>query len=52
MTAATAVPVLAWLDAARPILDTLADTQADAMEQASQWCAEDEADSDEEGRCK
>ncbi|HET8786087.1 MAG TPA: SIS domain-containing protein [Candidatus Limnocylindrales bacterium] len=40
MTAATAVPVLAWLDAARPILDTLADTQADAMERASQWSAD------------
>ena len=40
MTAATAVPVLAWLDEARPVLDTLADTQADAMEQASQWCAD------------
>jgi uncharacterized phosphosugar-binding protein len=40
MTAATAVPVLAWLDEARPVLDTIADTQAEAMEQASQWCAE------------
>ena len=40
MTAATAVPVLAWLDEARPVLDTLADTQADAMEQASRWCAD------------
>ena len=40
MTAATAVPVLAWLDEARPVLDTLADTQAGAMEQASQWCAD------------
>src|SRR3954449_11671804 len=40
MTAATAVPVLAWLDEARPLLDTLADTQADAMEQASEWCAD------------
>jgi uncharacterized phosphosugar-binding protein len=39
MTATTA-PVLAWLDAARGVLDRLAATQADAMEQASQWCAE------------
>ena len=40
MTAATAVPVLAWLDEARPLLDRLADSQADVMERASQWCAE------------
>jgi uncharacterized phosphosugar-binding protein len=40
MGAATAVPVLAWLDAARAVLDRLAETQADAMEQASRWCAE------------
>jgi uncharacterized phosphosugar-binding protein len=40
MGAATATPVLAWLDAARGVLDRLAETQADAMEQASQWCAE------------
>jgi uncharacterized phosphosugar-binding protein len=40
MGAATAAPVLAWLDAARLVLDRLADTQADAMEQASRWCAE------------
>jgi uncharacterized phosphosugar-binding protein len=40
MSAATAAPVLEWLDAAGAVLDRLADTQADAMEQASQWCAE------------
>ena len=40
MTAATAVPVLAWLDEARPLLDRLAETQADAMETASRWCAD------------
>ncbi len=40
MGAATAAPVLAWLDAARVVLDRLAGTQADAMERASQWCAE------------
>jgi uncharacterized phosphosugar-binding protein len=40
MGAATAAQVLAWLDAARLVLDRLADTQADAMEQASRWCAE------------
>ncbi len=33
-------PVLTWLEHARPILDQLAATQADAMETASQWCAE------------
>jgi uncharacterized phosphosugar-binding protein len=40
MGAATAVPVLAWLDAARGVLDRIGETQAGAMEQASQWCAE------------
>jgi uncharacterized phosphosugar-binding protein len=40
MGAATAVPVLAWLDAARGVLDRLGETQAEAMEHASQWCAE------------
>jgi len=40
MTAATEVPVLAWLEEARPVLDRLADTQADAMETTSQWCAD------------
>jgi uncharacterized phosphosugar-binding protein len=38
--AATAAPVLAWLDAAEGVLSRLAETQADAMEQASQWCAD------------
>ena len=40
MTAATAAPVLAWLEEARVVLDRLADTQADAMEMASRWCAD------------
>jgi uncharacterized phosphosugar-binding protein len=40
MGAATTVPVLAWLDAARGVLDRIAATQVEAMEQASQWCAE------------
>jgi uncharacterized phosphosugar-binding protein len=40
MTAATAAPVLAWLEEARVVLDRLADTQADAMETASRWCAD------------
>jgi len=33
-------PVLTWLAHARPVLDRLAATQAEAMETASQWCAE------------
>ncbi len=37
---ATSAPVLAWLDAARGILDRIAETQDDAMEQASHWCAD------------
>ncbi len=37
---ATSPPVLTWLDHARPILDRLAASQADALETASQWCAE------------
>ena len=40
MTAATAAPVLAWLEEARVVLDRLADTQAEAMETASRWCAD------------
>ena len=40
MTAATAAPVLAWLEEARIVLDRLADTQAEAMETASRWCAD------------
>ena len=39
MTATTA-PVLAWLGAARGVLDRLAATQGEALEQASQWCAD------------
>ena len=37
---ASSAPVLAWLNHAQPILDRLAATQAEAMETASQWCAE------------
>ena len=40
MTAATAAPVLVWLEEARLVLDRLADTQAEAMETASRWCAD------------
>jgi uncharacterized phosphosugar-binding protein len=40
MGAATAAPVLAWLQEARGVLDRLADTQAEAMETASRWCAD------------
>jgi uncharacterized phosphosugar-binding protein len=36
----TPAPALVWLDRARELLDRLASTQADAIEQASQWCAE------------
>jgi uncharacterized phosphosugar-binding protein len=31
---------LTWIDLARELLDRLAATQADAIEQASQWCAD------------
>jgi uncharacterized phosphosugar-binding protein len=37
---ATSASVLAWLEAARGVLDRLAATQEGAMEEASQWCAE------------
>ena len=40
MSTVTAAPVLAWLTAASAVLDELGSTQADAMETASQWCAE------------
>ena len=41
MRPATAVaPPLVWIDAARQVLDRLAETQAGAIEEASQWCAE------------
>jgi uncharacterized phosphosugar-binding protein len=33
-------PALGWLTAAMALLDRLASTQADAIETASQWCAE------------
>ena len=34
---AATVPALEWLSAATALLDRLAATQADAIEQASQW---------------
>lgn len=37
---APAAPALAWMTAARALLDRLAETQAAALETASQWCAE------------
>jgi uncharacterized phosphosugar-binding protein len=41
MTATVAAaPALAWMRAASEILERLSETQADAIEQASQWCAE------------
>ncbi len=40
MTPAAAAPVLTWMVEARGVLDRLADTQADAMEQASHWSAD------------
>jgi len=36
--------VLTWIDMARGLLDALAETQAEAMERASQWCAHAIAD--------
>jgi len=33
-------PALAWLDVARDLLDRLATTQAGAIEEAAQWCAD------------
>jgi uncharacterized phosphosugar-binding protein len=39
ITSATA-PVLTWLTHAQPVLDRLAATQTEAMETASQWCAD------------
>ena len=38
-TTATA-PALAWMARAVDVLDRIAETQADAIEQASQWCAD------------
>jgi uncharacterized phosphosugar-binding protein len=40
MNAAISAPVLAWMDEARAVLDRISATQADAMEQASTWCAD------------
>jgi len=39
-TATSVVPVLAWMSAAQDVLDRLVATQAEAMEQASRWCAD------------
>jgi uncharacterized phosphosugar-binding protein len=36
----TEAPVLAWMSAARAMLDQLATTQSNALETASQWCAD------------
>jgi uncharacterized phosphosugar-binding protein len=38
--AAARPAVLRWLTEAQDVLDVLASTQADALEQASQWCAD------------
>ncbi len=40
MRPAAASPALAWLSAASALLEELAATQADAIETASQWCAD------------
>ncbi len=40
MSTTTAAPILAWMTEARTVLERLAATQADAMETASQWCAD------------
>jgi uncharacterized phosphosugar-binding protein len=41
MSAATmTAPALAWMTAATGVLDRIASTQADAIEQASHWCAD------------
>jgi len=39
-TAAMTAPALAWMTAAAEVLDRIADTQADAIETASTWCAD------------
>jgi uncharacterized phosphosugar-binding protein len=39
MGAPTVTPSLGWMAAAADLLDRIADTQADAIETASQWCA-------------
>jgi uncharacterized phosphosugar-binding protein len=40
MSRAAPATALTWIELARNLLDTLAATQADAIEQASQWCAD------------
>jgi uncharacterized phosphosugar-binding protein len=40
MSTTTAAPILAWMAEAQAVLDRLVATQADAMETASQWCAD------------
>jgi uncharacterized phosphosugar-binding protein len=40
MSASTAAPALAWMTAAQALLERVATTQADAIETASQWCAD------------
>jgi uncharacterized phosphosugar-binding protein len=40
METRTVAPALTWLTAANGILERLAETQADAIETASQWCAD------------
>lgn len=39
-SATTATPALAWMSAARHVLDRIATSQAGAIEQASTWCAD------------
>lgn len=36
----TAAPALAWMTAAADLLERITETQADAIEMASQWCAD------------
>ena len=40
MTAATAAPAVAWIDAAGEVLECIASTQAGQLEDASRWCAD------------
>ena len=40
MTAATAAPAVAWIDAAGEVLERIASTQAGPLEDASRWCAD------------
>jgi uncharacterized phosphosugar-binding protein len=40
MTAMTKAPALAWMTAATEVLDRIKATQAGAIEEASQWCAD------------